>query len=89
MESGDTYWRDVALLDWQVELGADEAISETPIDRYALEPQQSKPVAVVIGKSSPPQIAKAPEVDPVAEARAAAAGAADLPALGAAMQALG
>ena len=83
MESGDTFWRDLALLDWQVELGADEAISETPIDRYALDPAPVKPAP----KAAKPGPVKMPEADPVGEAKAAAAGAADLPALAEAMQA--
>ncbi len=87
MESGDTFWRDLAMLDWQVELGADEAISETPVDRYALEPQQPKPADAAPSKAAPPPLALKPEVDPVAEAKAAAAGASDLTALAAAMQA--
>ena len=32
-----------ALLEWQVELGADEAIGDSPVDRYALEPRAPKP----------------------------------------------
>lgn len=87
MESGDTFWRDLALLDWQVELGADEAISETPIDRYALEPQAPKPAAAAPQKTAPPPVVAAAEVDPVAEAQLAATEASDLPSLAAAMQA--
>ena len=34
---------DLALLDWHLELGADEAIGETPINRYALEKPAPKP----------------------------------------------
>ncbi|MEL6640757.1 MAG: uracil-DNA glycosylase [Pseudomonadota bacterium] len=86
MESGDTFWRDLALLDWQVELGADEAISETPINRYDLEPQQPKTAVAAPSKVAPPAVSKTIEVDPVAEAKAAAAGAADLSSLAAAMQ---
>ena len=87
MDSGDTFWRDVALLDWQIELGADEAISETPVNRYALDPAPPKPAVEQPGKASPPVPPKAPEVDPVAEAQVAATAAGDLPALAAAMQA--
>jgi len=71
-----------ALLDWQIELGATEAICDTPIDRYALEmapPTKVAPAAQVV--------AKAPEIDPVADARQAAGAATSLPALEAAMAA--
>ncbi|MEL6571738.1 MAG: uracil-DNA glycosylase [Pseudomonadota bacterium] len=87
MESGDTFWRDLAMLDWQVELGADEAISESPVDRYALEPHQPKPAAAAPSKAAPPPLSAKPEEDPRAEAKSAAAGAADLAALAKAMQA--
>ena len=37
MDSGmDWHWARAAL-DWQIELGADEAIGETPVDRFAHE----------------------------------------------------
>ncbi len=44
----DHYFRDLAILDWLVELGATEAISETGINRYDLPEtvkQADKPVA--------------------------------------------
>ncbi|MEM7721069.1 MAG: uracil-DNA glycosylase [Pseudomonadota bacterium] len=80
----------LALLDWQVELGADEAILDAPMDRFALEeaapkaapgPQRGRSAAV----AQAPVVE--PEVDTVAVARAAAEGAPDLPALKAAMEA--
>lgn len=76
MESADTYWADFAALDWQVELGATEAIQETPVDRYALNTPAPKPAAPEPTK--PPVPVRAPEVDPVVEARAAATAAASL-----------
>ena len=79
MEQALDYHTALALLEWQIELGADEAISEEPIDRYAAPPSKpAAPVAEVV-----PVVAGA---DPVAEARALAAGAADLDALRAAME---
>lgn len=70
----------LALLDWQVELGADEALLDEPVDRFALPAQVSKPapapVAAVAAEPAPE-----PQVDPVAEARASAAAAGDLDAL--------
>lgn len=89
MESADTYWRDLALLDWQVELGANEAISETPVDRYALEPAPPKPEPNPQGagpKSQvPPPVQAAPEIDCVAVATAAATAAVDIAGLHAAL----
>ena len=78
----DTYWADRALLEWQVELGADEAISEAPLNRYDLEPAAPKAAPNPDKKptGAPPPIA-VPEIDVVAAAQAAAAGASDLAAL--------
>jgi len=81
----------LALLDWQIELGATEAIAEAPIDRYALEASAPKP------KPNPKPEARAPATaaatapergdDPVAVARAVAEAARDLDGLRAAMAA--
>ncbi|EAP75394.1 uracil-DNA glycosylase [Roseovarius nubinhibens] len=78
-----------ALLEWQVELGADEAIGDSPVDRYALEPRAPKP-ATPAAAPSPAEAAKlppvaAPKTDPVAEARKSALAAQDLAGLKAAM----
>ncbi|WP_138467485.1 uracil-DNA glycosylase family protein [Poseidonocella sp. HB161398] len=75
-------------LEWQVELGIDEAISETPIDRYELAAQAPRPAAPAA--AAPVQAAAAaPAVDegpgPVEAARAAAQSAPDLAALKEAM----
>ncbi|WP_108813697.1 uracil-DNA glycosylase [Loktanella sp. Alg231-35] len=89
MDSGDTYWNDRALLEWQVELGATEAILDAPMDRYALE--AVKPAPKITPAAASPQKKPAPpepvQTDAVADARAAAQAAADLGALAAAMQA--
>ncbi|MCR8726603.1 uracil-DNA glycosylase [Frigidibacter sp. ROC022] len=73
-----------AALDWQVEMGATDAISDAPIDRYAAPPPPPKPqpAAAPAGRMPP-----APGPDPVAEARAAAEAATTLDALRAAMAA--
>ncbi|NRB33566.1 MAG: uracil-DNA glycosylase [Rhodobacteraceae bacterium] len=63
------------MLEWQVELGATEAIGDVPVDRYALSAQTPKPAP-----SAPARVV-APETDAVAEARKAAAAATSLPAL--------
>ena len=67
------------LLEWQIELGADEAIGDAPVDRYALA---AKPAPEKAAPTAPPPSMSA---DPVAEAKAMAAGAADLGALKAAL----
>ena len=83
MESQIDYWTARALLEWQVELGATEALLDVPVDRYALEvapPKVEKPVEA-------PVRAKAVEVDPVSVATATASEAGDLGALRAALEA--
>ena len=77
MESQETYWRDRAALEWQVELGADEAMSETPVDRYSLEPTPPKP-AKSAEKAAPPPVAEKIAVDAALVATKAAAEARDL-----------
>ena len=77
----------LAALAWQIELGADEAIGETPVDRFAepdAAPIPARPPATAAPLSAPPV---APSADPVAEAEALAAACADLPALRAALAA--
>ncbi|OSP55670.1 uracil-DNA glycosylase family protein [Pseudoruegeria sp. SK021] len=70
-----------ALLDWQAELGADEAIGDVPVDRYAA------PVTVSAVKS-PAITAPEPMLpDPIVDAQAAAAAAGDLDGLRAALAA--
>lgn len=85
MDSGNTYWSDRALLEWQVALGADEAISDTPVNRYELDSAPTKPKAKG-ADAAPPQPVQPVAVDAVAEATIAAKGAPDLDALAQAMQ---
>lgn len=66
----------LAALAWQIELGADEAIRDTPVNRYAEEPAPAKREAVPAVVAAPP--VPAPAGDPVEEARAAAASARSL-----------
>lgn len=77
----------LAALQWQIELGADEALLEDPMDRFALTDPVKAPVSATA--TSVPQQATTPvatpDVDPVAEARAAADGATSLTALEAAL----
>ena len=89
------YHEALALLDWQIELGADEAILDAPVDRFALE--DAAPVVPVAAPAAarpaqPPArpveaTPKADAVDAVSVARDAAAAARDLPSLRAAMEA--
>jgi len=76
MDSAEQYYEAKAALEWQVELGADEAIGDEPLDRYELVAEVPKPKAA----KAKPAAAPIPmgEVDAGAGAKAAAAGAADL-----------
>ncbi|UWQ63295.1 uracil-DNA glycosylase [Leisingera caerulea] len=85
MESALDYWSARALLEWQAELGATEALCDAPVDRYALEqaPPKPKPGAA----PAPPPKPKPKEVDPVEVAQKAAKAAASLPVLRDALEA--
>jgi DNA polymerase len=82
---GDTQHNDAwALLSWQVELGAEDAILDAPINRFDLPPEQAKSQAKPQAKAkpaaaSPPPIEQA--LDTTLAAQQAANGAADLPSL--------
>lgn len=73
-----------ALLEWQIELGADEAIGDAPVDRFAVPVEP--PRAAAAAAAAPAVVRPAPS-DPVADAKAAAAAAGDLAALRAAIEA--
>lgn len=81
MESQFSPYDAVAALAWQVDLGADEAILDAPVDRYGLDKTAPKPA-----KATPPPVVAEP-TDPAVLARQAAADASDLPGLHAAMAA--
>lgn len=76
MESAE-FHNALALLDWQVELGATEAIGDAPVDCYALPGTLAKPKAPEAA-SAPPVAAK---TDPVAQAISDAGGTGTLEAL--------
>ena len=78
-----------ALLAWQVELGATEAICDAPVNRYELEARVAPAAAAAAAPPVPgaaPAILRADEPDPVAEAERAARGADTLDALRAALE---
>ena len=72
-----------AALEWQIELGVTEAISETPVNRFEQVASAAKPKPERAAAVAAPTL----QSDPVAEAEAAALAAPDLPALQAAMAA--
>lgn len=76
-----------ALLEWQIELGADECIGDVPVDRYALPDKLAKPKQ----PDAKPHLTKGPvrleERDAVAEAQAAAKSASTLDELRATLEA--
>ncbi len=84
-----------ALLNWHIELGADECIQDSPVNRYDLP--DAAPVSVRKAAAAPvpqqqavpsrPQIIAPVQVDAVAEAQHAAGAATDLATLRAAMEA--
>ena len=54
---------DLALLDWHLELGADEAIGETPVNRYELKAPAPKPKPAAAGPT--PVVVQAVEPEAV------------------------
>lgn len=73
MESAD-YHHHLALLNWQVELGATEAICDAPVNRYDLPTVVEKPKAAAV-VTAPTGFKPLADTDPVAIAEAAAAAA--------------
>ena len=84
MQTGMDWHLARALLEWQLELGATDAIGEEPVDRFALSAKERVAVPTVARARAPAAPVPAPQaegVDPAAAARAAAAAATDLEAL--------
>lgn len=54
MESELGYHEAKALLEWQIELGADEAIEDFPVDRYEIPEALAPPAALAINKPTAP-----------------------------------
>ncbi|MFC4731273.1 uracil-DNA glycosylase [Salipiger abyssi] len=91
MDSGmDWHWARAAL-DWQLELGADEAIGERPVDRFAAEAEAQAARAADLpatpARAAPPPVAQETGPDPVVIARKAAEAASSLDELRHAMEA--
>jgi DNA polymerase len=70
MPTAAQFHHDLALLDWHLELGADEAIGETPVNRYALEAPAPKPKPEVAAPSvaPTPAVPSAFDSTPIAQA---------------------
>lgn len=84
MESALDYHTARALLEWQIELGATDAIGDAPVDRYALPDTAPKAKRTQKAQTAPE---KPKQVDPVAVARSVAQAAGTLDQLQAAMDA--
>lgn len=78
MESAN-FHHDLALLDWQIELGATEAIADAPVNRYELPSQTAKPTNAAPTPLSAPVASKT--FDPIAVAEKLARAAPTLDAL--------
>jgi DNA polymerase len=81
MESAE-FHNALALLDWQVELGATEAICDAPLNRYEAPAKIAAPGPV----ATPLAVPETVKVDAVEEARHLAAAASDLGTLRSAME---
>ncbi len=84
MESALDHHTARALLEWQIELGATDAIGDAPVDRYAL-PDKAPKAAKSAAAPEPPEQPKQQDAAAVAQRAAKSAGA--LPELRAAMEA--
>jgi DNA polymerase len=86
MESQQATDADWAALQWMVEMGVDEAILDTPQDRYVVAPaSEPQPAAAVAAPTS--ATPQPPKADLVTQAKNLAKAAADLPGLRAAIEA--
>lgn len=89
MESAQEFYALKAALDWQVDLGVDEAIQDVPVNRFeTVEISASKPAAQNAAKTAPDQAnhGSVEQIDPVAVARHAARAAETLEQLHSALQ---
>lgn len=88
MESAMDYHTALALLEWQIELGADEALADVPVDRYAAaqDARKQAEAAQAPQKRQPAPPQPQPKIDPVAVAKEMAARVRSLDALHEAMR---
>ena len=70
MESHVEYWASRASLEWQVEMGADEAMLDAPADRYAASAEEAAPLE--LAKPAQPARPPIPEPAPASDAPAMA-----------------
>ncbi len=87
MESALDWHQAKALLEWYVELGAVDAVSDSPVNRYELADAAPKPARQRAGAPQPVTPAEPTRTDHAAEAKRAAAAAGSLEALAEAMRA--
>lgn len=89
MESALDFHTARALLEWQIEFGVDEAICDSPINRFEVTPEPAKAKAAAPAAAKPQARGAVPleGPDPAAVAHAAAQAATDVPALKEAMSA--
>lgn len=80
-----SYWDALAALEWQVELGADEAMLDAALDRFDLPEPVVVPKVAAPAVAATPVPAAVPDVDAVAIATQLAANAGSLEALRTAM----
>jgi DNA polymerase len=88
------YHDTLAMLDWQIELGADEAILDAPVDRFSLQDAPPTVPAPASAPAAPAPVRAVSEpfatgLDATEVARHAAAAARDLPSLRAALEGFG
>ena len=62
MESQLDWHNARALLEWQVDLGATEAIQEQPVDRFALDPAPVKAPKIMPSVAKPPAAPQVPAI---------------------------
>jgi len=87
MESAFNWHQARALLEWYVELGAVDAVGDTPLNRYELAEAMPKPVKRAAAPAAEPAPVEAPRIDQATEARRLADRAESLEALADAMRA--
>lgn len=85
MDSTHEYYAAKAALEWQIDLGATEAICDVPVNRFEVPDSLPKPKPAVVAPVSDRVVPAKSDVDAMAVALAAVAGVGDLNALQAAM----